>query len=416
MSGKMTKKAAVIGAGISGLHASYLLEQQGVSVDLIDKEDRIGGRMISEKKDGFILDKGFHVLQTAYPLASSLFDYESLGCKAFEPGAMVIDSSSKKSKIWRFSDPFRRPIKGFFSVFNTFTNPLNLMRIGLLRLKILRISQEKIFTKGQLSTYDFLLSRGFSDSFIRRFFVPLFGGIFLENELRTDERMFKFVFRNMSKGNMVLPKEGIQACPKYLFEKLKSTNLILNSDVTIMNKNELSINGVSSKYDYIIKTYSDNHKSQKRDVWTVYFAAPKSPVNGKYLLLNSNVCEAGNLISHIAIPSDVQPSYAPDGQSLIVATIVGESASRLGLEQSTEIKDAAITELIEWFGEQVNKWRIIDVKYIVNALPELTSDDYDMIQTKNGKFECGDHTYHASVEGSLLSAQRTVSSLDLDGD
>ena len=62
----MNKKAAVIGAGISGLYASLLLEKNGYSVDLYERDCRIGGRMTSDIKSGFILDRGFHVLQTGY--------------------------------------------------------------------------------------------------------------------------------------------------------------------------------------------------------------------------------------------------------------------------------------------------------------------------------------------------------------
>ena len=103
MSGLMSKNAAVVGAGISGLHACYLLEQQGYRVDLFERSDKIGGRMSSVRKSGFILDRGFHVMQTGYPIASEIIDYEAMGCKAFEPGALIIASTPTKRKIWRLS-------------------------------------------------------------------------------------------------------------------------------------------------------------------------------------------------------------------------------------------------------------------------------------------------------------------------
>ena len=62
----MSDKIAVIGAGISGLYCSYLLEEKGYEVDLFEKSSKIGGRMASLEKSGFILDQGFHVLQTGY--------------------------------------------------------------------------------------------------------------------------------------------------------------------------------------------------------------------------------------------------------------------------------------------------------------------------------------------------------------
>ena len=109
----MVKKAAVIGAGISGLYTCLLLEKHGYTVDLFEKSSTIGGRMASENKSGFILDCGFHVLQTGYPLAGSVFDYEKMGCKSFEPGAVIIRPDNDNPKVWRFADPFRRPLKGF---------------------------------------------------------------------------------------------------------------------------------------------------------------------------------------------------------------------------------------------------------------------------------------------------------------
>ena len=54
--------------------------------------------------------------KTGYPLASSVFDYDKLGCKPFGYGTDVIAPSEKKIKHWRLLDPFRHPIKSIFYV------------------------------------------------------------------------------------------------------------------------------------------------------------------------------------------------------------------------------------------------------------------------------------------------------------
>ena len=133
----MSERIAVIGAGISGLYCSYLLEEKGYEVDLFEKSSKIGGRMASVEKSGFILDRGFHVLQTGYPLASSVFDYQAMNCRSFQPGALVIEARPNKSKVWCFADPFRRPIAGIKGAINFFTSPFNLLRVGLLRWHIM---------------------------------------------------------------------------------------------------------------------------------------------------------------------------------------------------------------------------------------------------------------------------------------
>jgi len=408
MSGLMSKNAAVVGAGISGLYASYLLEQQGYTVDLFERSHRIGGRMETVKKAGFILDRGFHVMQTGYPTAKQLFDYDAMDCKAFEPGALVIDSASEKVKIWRFSDPFRRPIKGFAGVFNLFTSPLDLLRVGLMRLKISRVKDNQLFSEKSITTIEYLRSRGFSERFIGRFFRPLFGGIFLESQLRTDSRMFKFVFKNMSRGNMVLPKNGISACPQQLFQRLKDTNLKLNAEVEIVSDKALIFEGGQRSYDFIIQAHAPINNCLTRDAWTLYFAAPQSPINGKYILLNSNIEQEHGLISHLAVPSDIQPSYAPKGQSLVAVTVVGEDAKRHSLSDETAVEKSVIAELTRWFPEQISSWSTLDVQYIQSALPELGGDHYDNLTSRNRGFNCGDHTFHGSVEGALISAQLAV--------
>ena len=411
MSGPMSERVAVIGAGISGLYCSYLLEKKGYEVDLFEKSSKVGGRMATVEKSGFILDYGFHVLQTGYPLASSVFDYQAMNCQSFQPGALVIESRPKKSKIWCFADPFRRPVRGIKGAISFFTSPFNLLRVGLLRWHIMRTKDEDIFSQNGQSTQDFLVSRGFSQSFIDRFFLPLFGGIFLESSLRTDARMFKFVFKNMSRGDMVLPKQGISAVPNYLFNKLEHTKLTLSADVKIINDREITIGGKVQKYSRVIKAFEESAGKITRSVWTVHFSAPKSPVKGKYIMLNSNVKTQNKLISHLAVPSDIQPSYAPVDKSLITVTIVGEHAQEKGINSKEQIASSVVEELTEWFGGEVESWDILDIQHITAALPELSARDFEKIDLNNHNLECGDHTYHGSVEGALQSAVKLVKNL-----
>lgn len=57
------KKIVVIGGGITGLSAAYEVQQakeKGAAVDylLVEKDDRLGGKIFTEKKDGYILEGG----------------------------------------------------------------------------------------------------------------------------------------------------------------------------------------------------------------------------------------------------------------------------------------------------------------------------------------------------------------------
>ena len=53
-----TPKAHVVGAGFAGLSAACYLAKEGYEVTILEKNDQIGGRCRSFKKDGFLFDMG----------------------------------------------------------------------------------------------------------------------------------------------------------------------------------------------------------------------------------------------------------------------------------------------------------------------------------------------------------------------
>jgi len=57
----------VIGAGLAGLSAALTLQEAGHSVTVIDGADRAGGRIATDVIDGFILDRGFQLINLNYP-------------------------------------------------------------------------------------------------------------------------------------------------------------------------------------------------------------------------------------------------------------------------------------------------------------------------------------------------------------
>ncbi len=53
-----TNNVAVIGGGISGLACAYRLQQLGVPLTLLEAEERAGGLIGTEEKDGFLFESG----------------------------------------------------------------------------------------------------------------------------------------------------------------------------------------------------------------------------------------------------------------------------------------------------------------------------------------------------------------------
>ena len=125
-------------------------------------------------------------------------------------------------------------------------------------------------------------------------------------------------------------------------------------------------------------------------------------------MLNSSISLADNLISHLAVPSDIQPSYAPTGKSLIAVTVVEDAVKKRGLNHPDEVESAVLQELKNWFPEQIRTWQTLDIQYISSALPDHNASHYDNLGSSSNVVNCGDFTFHGSVEGALISAHRAV--------
>ncbi len=92
----MTKKVAVIGAGITGLTIAYYLKKAGIPVKIFEKNNRAGGVIQSSLKDGFLYEHG--------PNSGTLSNIEIVQLLNELNSDIEIDiaqSASKKRLIWK---------------------------------------------------------------------------------------------------------------------------------------------------------------------------------------------------------------------------------------------------------------------------------------------------------------------------
>ncbi len=65
---------AIVGAGISGLSAALFLKQKGLSVLLLEKEERPGGNIRTEEKNGFLIEYGPNSIMDTTPALHRLIE------------------------------------------------------------------------------------------------------------------------------------------------------------------------------------------------------------------------------------------------------------------------------------------------------------------------------------------------------
>ena len=67
-----SRSVVVVGAGIAGLTTAYRLSKLGVDVTVLEASERVGGRMSTDRRDGYLIDRGAQFLSDGYSVICEL--------------------------------------------------------------------------------------------------------------------------------------------------------------------------------------------------------------------------------------------------------------------------------------------------------------------------------------------------------
>jgi protoporphyrinogen oxidase len=400
------KKIYIIGAGISGLIAATVLEQNGYAPVILEATDAIGGRVKTDIVNGYQLDHGFQVLLTAYPAAQKYLDFESLDLQKFVPGAVIF----KNGKQRIIGDPLR----DFSLLFSTLKSGIGSLSDKFLILKLNHLLKKKsildIFSEKELTTISYLTKFGFSSQIVNDFFTPFFSGIFLENKLETSSRMFEFVYKMFGEGHATLPKAGIAAIPKQLSEKLKHTTFKFNTKVSAAKDNLIELeDGTKLESDFTIIATDASHlitrlKNQKtawNSCYTLYFEVDKRTIKKPLIGL---VPTKETIINNIFYHSSIETTRIADKELLSVTVISPPSFIKEILIKKVQ------SELKEHCG--ILNTRFLKLYHITEALPKLNDIRYEMTPSEtrltSGIFLAGDTQLHGSLNAAMISGERAA--------
>src|ERR687897_2146105 len=126
-------RVIIVGAGLAGLTCARVLAESGVAVTLFEASDGVGGRVRTDAVDGFLLDRGFQVYFTSYPVSRRHLDHAKLDFRSFDPGAIV----HREGKSDVLSDPLRDPKALVPTLLSDAASPADKLRTAGLAAKIL---------------------------------------------------------------------------------------------------------------------------------------------------------------------------------------------------------------------------------------------------------------------------------------
>ncbi len=402
----MKTSVIIVGGGLAGLTCAVELERRGVEYRLLEAGSRLGGRVVSDRVDGFLLDRGFQVLLTGYPEVRRLWAMENLRLRKVRSGAVI----RSQGRWLTLPDPLRHPGELLETLRSPVGSLMDKLRVALLALGSLGNRAENCFAGGNQTTLQYLRSCGFSEGMIETFWRPFLAGVFLDWELKTSADLFRFLFPLFAWGRVAVPSGGMQQLPLQLERRLNPGRVVLDTRVEKLEGTRCwDQHGQVWEGDRLVLALegsaADQLLGRQTEVrWsgtcTTYFAAPQSIGGRGRLHLNAD--GAGSCIQHMICLSDFAPEYAPAGQHLISVS------SLFGVPTEDELRG----QLQEWFGATVDSWRLLRQDFLPQSLPRLEAGSRPReLKIADGVWRCGDYTAYPSINGAVASGRIVAESL-----
>jgi len=413
---RVDRDVVIVGGGLAGLCCARHLTGAGVDALVLEASAEVGGRVRTDPVDGFLLDRGFQVLLTAYPEARRVLDLAALDLKPFYPGALVWTGG----RFHRLADPWRHPLDAVGSLFSPLGTLGDKARVAALRHHVISGDWDAVAERPETTTLRALRRAGLSDRIVDRFFRPFIGGVLVGRDLDTSSRMFEFVFRAFALGDSCVPARGMGAIPAQLAARLPVGAVRTGARVEGIDGGAVRLAGGEVVQAGAVVVATEAPEASRltglaglpggRGLSCFYYAAERAPLAEPILLLDGDGTGPAN---NVVVASAAAPACAPPGAALVSATVLGRAAPDGGA-----LEAAVRAQLVRWFGAAAGRWRHLRTYHIPFAQPQQPPGALNPwrreVRVRPGLFVCGDHRDNASINGAMESGRRAAEALLAD--
>ena len=373
----MVKKVLVVGAGWAGLNAARVLSEAGHEVRILEKSDRVGGRITTDYVDGFTLDHGFQVINPAYAELRETRALEGIEFNLLPKGLEIRSGIETK----RVGD-FRRDSRYLKSDLDP--------SLGTVKEKLAFLR----YLYGKSSDTDFQSAMIDVGTFYSKVLKPFLDGVFLVDSDRVSNQVARELIHWFIKGVPGLPSGGVRQVSESLAAGL---DIEFGAEVVSISRNQVVTKSGIEAADAVILAADpvtacnligiDAVAMNASQTW--YYKLPKGAVTSNHLRVGG----IGPIVNTVAL-SNVASSYAPADSTLV-------SATTLSFVDESEVR-AHLSYLWE-----VDGWELIKSYKLPHSLPfhgagkPLVSEAL----AERGIYLAGDWRATPSQQGALLSGR-----------
>ncbi|MEU9781659.1 NAD(P)/FAD-dependent oxidoreductase [Streptomyces phaeochromogenes] len=427
----------IVGAGVAGLAAAHRLNSAGVTTVVLEAAPYVGGRMTTEKVDGFRLDRIGQLLSTSYPELRLTPGLDRLALRPFAPGVLV----HADGRVHRAGEPAGAGgARGALDAARALVSPprrirqipavavppvsrafpplggaLDQARLAAALGRIATVPVERLLARPERPAGRALAARGMPARTVEGFLRPLLAALLCDPDLTTSSRCADLALRAFASGRLCVPEGGADTLPELLASALPPGTVRTGVRVTSVSTTSVTTADHGELRCRAILVATDAHAAAEllpglrvppfHQVTVVHHTADEVPLAEPALLLDA---DRRGPVAHTAVISQVDPTRAPVGRALISSTILGAPPA--------DTDRAVRTHLAALYGTATHRWELLAVHHTPDAVPAMPPP-HDLrrpVRLLAGLYVCGDHRDTSTVQGALHSGHRAATALLTD--
>ncbi|MFG3201920.1 NAD(P)/FAD-dependent oxidoreductase [Streptomyces sp. NPDC048192] len=423
----------IVGAGIAGLSAAHRLTSAGISTAVLEAAPYVGGRMSTEKVDGFRLDRIGQLLSTSYPELRTSPGLDSLILRCFAPGVLLHrDGRTQRAGAPASGGSTRGALHVVRALASAPRGPaatpgrtgapvggaVDQARLGAALGRIAATPVERILARPELPAGQALARHGLPSRTVDGFLRPLLAALLCDPDLTTSSRCADLALRAFAGGRLCVPEGGAEMLPVQLARALPPGTVHTGVRVTSVSTTSVATAEHGELRCRAVLLATDARAAAEllpglrmpdfHPVTVVHHTTDEPAAalaTGASLLLDA---DRGGPVAHTAVLSSVDPSRAPAGRVLISSTVLGTPPE--GVDTAVRI------HLSRLYGTSTRRWETLAVHHTPQAAPAMRPP-HDLrrpVRLLAGLYVCGDHRDTSTVQGALHSAHRAAAAILAD--